>query len=177
MVELELEKTYLAKALPDLAGCRSEIIRDVYVPESADHAILRIRQRGKRYEATKKIPVSDTDSSRQNEHTIPLDRAEFEALSKCSNKSAVKRRYYCQIEGRDAEVDLYQEDLTGLITVDFEFADQASLQSFQMPSICLADVTQKVTFAGGSLAGKNYNDISRTLDVFDYKLIETKELV
>ena len=177
MVELELEKTYLAKAIPDLKGCRSEIIRDVYVPESADHAVLRIRQRGDRYEATKKIPVSGNDSSQQHEHTIPLDQAEFDCLKKCSKKSAIKRRYYCQIDGYDAEVDLYQEDLAGLVVIDFEFADEASLQAFQMPEICLADVTQDAVFAGGLLAGKKYNDIRRILDKYRYKTLETKEIL
>lgn len=170
MVELELEKTYLARQLPaGLLECRSEVIRDLYMPESADHPILRLRQRGDRYEITKKIPVEGADSSRQNEHTISLTPEEFQALSHSPGRLAAKRRYYCTIEGHEAEVDIYEENLAGLVIIDFEFADEQSLESFIAPSICLADVTQEAFAAGGVLAGKTYEEIEPVLQRYGYE--------
>jgi len=85
--EIELERTYLLKTLPDnLSDNPSEIIHDVYIPEQSAHAHLRLRHRGDRYEITKKVPTDGDDSSKMYEHTIPLEKEEFEALAKSSTK-------------------------------------------------------------------------------------------
>ena len=55
MIEIELEKTYLAKYLPGgLKDSPSKEIKDIYIPESIDHPVLRIRKRDDKYEITKK---------------------------------------------------------------------------------------------------------------------------
>jgi CYTH domain-containing protein len=164
MVEIELERIYLAGVLPsELLQCRSEIISDVYVPDTAAHAILRLRHKGEAYEITKKTPIDGTDSSRQTEHTIQLTQAEYEALAACSAKSFVKRRFYCEIDGHKAEIDVYQEKLAGLIVIDFEFDSNEELDAFQKPDFCLADVSQDAVTAGGKLAGLRYEDIAGEL--------------
>jgi CYTH domain-containing protein len=176
MVELELEKTYLAKFLPaDLKTARSEVISDVYVPETVDHATLRLRHRGDRYEITKKTPVDGNDSTRQNEHTIPLGQEEYEALAKCSEKVFIKRRYYCTIEGYEAEVDVYEAALAGLVVIDFEFSTDAQMLAFVPPAICLADVSQEAFAAGGKLAGKSYADIETNLKQYGYLPLKIEE--
>lgn len=170
VVELEREKTYLLKSLPlGIENWPSTIISDTYIPETADHAMLRLRQKGDHYEITKKTPVDGNDSSRQNEHTIVLRDSEFYAIKNCSNKSFEKRRYYGKIDGYDAEVDVYLSTLEGLVVVDFEFNSDEALDSFAMPGICLADVTQDELIAGGKLAGKTYNDIAAGLAKYNYK--------
>lgn len=176
MVELEREKTYLLKSLPEgLADCLSEIISDAYVPTSAEHPVLRLRRRGDRYELTKKEPVSGTDSSRQNEHTIKLSLEEAAAFEAVQAKRFTKRRYYCTIDGYAAELDLYMDDLAGLAVVDFEFDNDDTMEKFKMPDICLADVTQEKAFAGGILAGKKYADIEEVLQKYDYQPLRLKE--
>ena len=171
--EIELERTFLARELPaGLDRARSLVIRDIYIPETADHAVLRLRQKGEKYEITKKEPVVGDDSSQQYEHTIPLTQVEFEALATASRKDFVKRRYFMQIAGRDAEVDVYGEKLTGLVVIDFEFASIADKDSFETPTECLADVTQDVVIAGGFLAGKSYRDIAVSLATYGYKPIQ-----
>ncbi len=170
MVELELEKTYLAKYLPhNLLTLRSEVISDVYIPATAEHAMLRLRHKGDTYCITKKVPVSGTDSSRQHEHTIDLSVQEYEALASCSAKKFVKRRYFTEFNGHSAEVDVYQEDLAGLVVIDFEFPSDEAMQQFSPPDICLADVTQDALIAGGKLAGKTYEDIRQELEAYKYQ--------
>lgn len=170
MTELEREKTYLAAYLPDdLDESTSEIIQDVYIPETVDHAVLRLRHRGDTYCITKKEPVEGNDSSRQNEHTIWLSKEEYEALAASSSKSFTKRRYYYQINGHRAEIDVYQEALAGLVVIDFEFTNDEDLENFSPPDIVLVDVTQDALIAGGKLAGKTYEDIRKELEVYNYK--------
>lgn len=178
MVELELEKTYLLKELPaGLADCKSEILSDAYIPVTARHPHLRLRRKGDRYELTKKEPVDGTDSSRQNEHTIRLTPEEAAAFDNIEAKRFTKRRYYCTVDGFAAEVDLYQEALEGLAVIDFEFKSEAALEAFEMPSICLADVTQEEALAGGILAGKTYADLAGVLSSYGYKPVFLKEKV
>lgn len=170
MTELELEKTYLAAYLPqELATLAFERIADVYVPESVEHAVLRLRHKGDTYCITKKIPVSGDDSSRQHEHTILLSREEYEALATCSKKQFTKRRYNLELGGRQAELDVYEGDLAGLVVIDFEFATDEEMANFSAPDICLVDVTQDALIAAGKLAGKTYEDIRTQLEVYKYK--------
>jgi CYTH domain-containing protein len=178
MTELEIELTYLARELPaDLAGSPSKQIVDVYYPAEAEHPVVRVRQRGDVYEITKKMPIEGVDSSHQTEDTIPLNAQEFAALTKNPGKRVAKRRYFYKYQGHVAEIDVFQEDLSGLVEVDFEFKNRQVQDAFTMPAFCLADVTQEEIFAGGVLAGKKYADIAGALAAHNYKplYIETKE--
>lgn len=179
MIELELEKTYLANALPvGLKDCPSEVIRDAYIPKSSAHPVVRLRQRGDKYEITKKTPNSDEDRSRQTEHTINLAKDEFEALvSGVDAKKAAKRRYRCTIEGALAEVDIYLDELQGLVVIDFEFSSDAELDSFHPPAICGADVTQEERLAGGAIVDKTYEDLMPVLEKYNYKKLVVEEVV
>ncbi len=170
MVELELENTYLAKELPKgLEKSPSKEIIDVYMPANDPHPCLRLRKRGDKYEITKKQPVSEGDASAQNEHTIKLSPAEFESLASVKGKRFRKIRYEYDHKGNKAEIDVYQDDLKGLVVVDFEFSDQKKRAAFKMPDFCLADITQDKTFAGGMLCGKKYSDVEARLKQLGYK--------
>lgn len=173
MTEVELELTYLAKTLPDgLADCPSKLIVDVYFPAADPHPTLRLRQNGDIYQITKKLMAGGNDSSHMIEETIPLTAAEFAELSAHGGKRVVKRRYAYDYHGQLAEVDVFQENLTGLVVVDFEFTDRDAQNSFNMPDFCLADVTQDTLIAGGKLAGKSYADIAKGLAGYGYKPLQ-----
>lgn len=172
MTEIELEKTYLAKYLPEgLKSCPSKEIKDIYIPESTEHPILRLRKNNDKYEITKKSPVKGNDSSEQYEHTIALTKEEFSALEQVAGKKVSKIRYYYNHKGIQAEVDVFQADLAGLVLVDFEFKEVADKNNFEMPDFCLTDVTQDKVFAGGMLCGKKYSDIQTHLNELGYKKI------
>lgn len=178
MIELEREKTFLLKSLPvDLAMSRFEDISDAYIPMDAPHPVLRLRHRGNRYELTKKVLSDDSDASHQTEHTISLTSDEAAAFDKVEAKRFTKRRYYCTLEGYPAEVDLYQGALAGLAVVDFEFEDDKKMSEFNTPAICLVDVTQEESLAGGMLAGKEYVDLADVLDKYEYRPLYLEEEV
>lgn len=168
--EMEYELTYLASKIPDeIKGMKGTLIRDVYIPDTVAHAHLRLRQKDDHYVITKKQPVKDGDSSEQLEETIVLEKDEYEALVRCSKKVVAKRRYKVEIGGFPAEVDVFEEQLKGLVEIDFEFGSREEKAAFVSLEGCLADVTQEETFAGGYLSGKSYEDIEPVLKKYGYK--------
>lgn len=165
----EIERTYLAKHVPNgLKDCESREIIDIYIPKSSDHPTLRIRKNDSKYEMTKKQPISEGDSSVQREDTIILTESEFNSLNELNGKKVRKIRYYYPYEGRTAEIDVFQDDLRGLILVDVEFGNVSDKDEFRIPEFCLVDVTQDDFIAGGMICGKNYSDIQGKLDSYGY---------
>lgn len=168
--QLERERTFLAKDLPqEIKATKPTRIVDIYIPDTPAHSHLRLRQNGKTYEITKKTSVAAGDASEHIEQTIPLTEEEFAALSRCSAKRVAKDRYRVVIDGILAEIDVFIEDLAGLVLIDFEFDTEDEKDNFIPPSIALADVTQENFIAGGLLAGKTYDTIAPELARFCYK--------
>lgn len=169
---LELERTFLVKFLPaDLQSNPSKEIVDCYIPESDPHPGLRLRKLGEKYELTKKRPVTAGDSSTQIEETIMLNESEFKAIKSLPAKQSRKIRYYVQHKNGKAEIDVFQDNLAGLVLADFEFTSQEEKAGFKMPDFCLVEVTQEDFLAGGRLAGRSYPDIESKLLKFGYKKI------
>lgn len=170
-LEIEYELTYLAKFIPkEINKVEPKTITDYYVPETdCIHPTLRIRKNGGRLEITKKEPVSGTDSSEQNEHTIILRQDEYDDLIASRSRMASKDRYKVNIGGHMAEVDVFKDKLQGLVLIDFEFKSKEEKDAFIPPDVCLADVTQEEFIAGGILPGKTYQDIEPKLKKYGYK--------
>jgi CYTH domain-containing protein len=172
-MEIELERTFLIKEIPvGMIDCQFIEIMDIYLPRAVAHPTLRIRKRGDILEMTKKHQISEKDSSEQEEHTIALSKEEFDELAQIEGKRFRKLRYLYPFDGRVSEIDVYQDDLKGLVVVDFEFEMAEEKNNFKMPYFCLADVTQDEELAGGMLAGKKYSDIEDFLKKYDYQKIE-----
>lgn len=132
---------------------------------------MRIRKSGNKYEITKKQPVQGTDSSHQLETTIPLTHEEFFELSSIKGKRVCKDRYVYK-EGKYAyEIDVFKNELKGLVLVDVEFVSNSEKSKFPPPDWILADVTQEKFVAGGMLCGKSYSDIENSLRKFGYSNI------
>jgi CYTH domain-containing protein len=166
---IEYELTYLAKTLPpDLATYNGQEYIDIYFPADDPHPVLRLRRRGDKFEMTKKTIISGTDSSEMHEATIELSRAEYDALAAAPGKKVHKLRYEYQIAGSPAEIDVFQDELAGLVLIDFEFSSSEEKATFTMPDMCLADVTQEAFIAGGKLAGRQYADIASELQKYGY---------
>lgn len=166
---IEREKTYLAKYIPeDLKKCKKKELLDIYFPKEAVHSHLRLRQNGDKYELTKKCRLIPDDASSLIEQTIDLTRKEFLAFARVEGKRVRKIRCYLEYGGRLLEVDIFQDELAGLVLVDVEFETEKEKLDFKMPSFCLAEVTQEDFIAGGMLCGKGYADIEKDLARFGY---------
>lgn len=116
------------------------------------------------------MPVN-SDSSHQTEQTILLSEEEFKVLSSLAGKKVSKVRYYYPVNGRVAEVDVFQGELEGLVLIDFEFSSMEEKENFIHPDFCLVDITQEEFIAGGFLAGKKYADIEENLKVYNYQIL------
>lgn len=166
---IELERTFLAKRLPEnLKNCKCKEIIDVYIPKNSDHPKLRLRKNRNKFEMTKKEPVND-DASHQKEQTIILTEAEFDAMNLLEGKRVRKLRYYYNHNGLVAEFDVFQDELLGLIVIDFEFKTLEEKDKFQMSDFCLVDITHELFIAGGMICGKSYEDMEDNLNKFGYE--------
>jgi len=168
---IELERTYLARETPvELEKCEHKTIIDIYIPRESKHPSLRLRKNGDRYRLTKKEPVNIGNNSEMKEETIVLTEREFNSLNKDIKGKRVKKvRYQYKYKNNTAEIDIFQENLKGLILVDFEFNTTEEKNNFKMPDFCLVEVTQEEFIAGGMLCGKSYKDINDKLEKFEYK--------
>lgn len=168
---LELERTFLAKELPlNLKSCESKEVIDIYFPEEDEHPKIRLRKNGNKYELTKKEPEQEGDSSRLIEQNIILTKEEFDSLNKqLKGKRVRKIRYYYPYNELTAEIDVFEDDLKGLVLVDFEFKSEEEKNNFEIPEFCLTDITQEEFIAGGLICGKKYEDIKQKLEQHNYK--------
>ena len=155
----------------DLESFPSKEILDIYIPENVEHPVLRIRKKGTVCEITKKQPIKDGDSSEQEEHTIRLDVEECKSLLTVKGKKVRKIRYDYLYDGLKAEIDVFQDELKGLVLVDFEFVQADNKNAHALPEFCLIDITQDEIFAGGMLCGKKYADIEDHLKSLGYQCL------
>lgn len=162
---LENELTFLVKKLPKglkkKAKKREKILQGYL---SRGNYPLRIRQKGKIYELTRKIPEKPGDFSRHTEETIHLRKDEFEMLWPLTVKYLEKIRYYCPLsDGLTAEVDIFEGKLKGLVFVEVEFPDKKSMESFVPLHWFGRDVTQEHWSVNAFLAGKSFSQIKKFL--------------
>ena len=164
---LENEFTFLVKNLPEnLDAYPKDKIKQGYI-SSGLHP-LRIRQKGDKYELTKKSQIAPQDFSRYNETTIYLTQDEFEKLWPLTERFLEKTRYYYPLEnGLTAEIDVYAGALKGLVVVEVEFPDENSRKNFKTPSWFGKDITQEHWSANSYLAGKSYGAIEALINSDD----------
>lgn len=166
---LELEKTYLAKYLPEwLSQSPCKQIVDRYLPATDVHPGLRLRHHGPHYELTKKRPVVESDASIYLEETIVLSYEEYQALAVLPAKEVSKTRYYYPRDGVTYEVDVFDKWLAWLVVVEVEFATPEEKDAFQMPDFCLVDITQEDFIAWWLICGKIYADVAPFLGKHGY---------
>ena len=172
-MEIELERTFLAKHLPeDLDKFPSKEMQDSYIPKQDRHPILRIRKNGDKYTITRKYPKYEGDTSIMVEETINLSEEEYKSMQQIDGKVHHKIRYQYQTkDAKICEIDVYQGELKGLVLVDFEFNTIEEKDNFSPPDFCLIEVTQEECIAGGYLCGKKYEDIEQELEKYNYKKI------
>lgn len=159
---IEIEKTFLVRELPELSLYKSVKIKQGYI--STTTSPLRIRQKGDKFELTKKIPLKEGDFSSVDEINIPLTEYEFNRLWSLVKKSLEKTRYLIPIKDNlIAELDIYENELKGFFVVEVEFISKKQMNSFSPPDWFGEDITQKDFSANSFLAGKSFSEIKKYL--------------
>lgn len=158
---IEIEKTFLVKQIPqDLHSYKSFKIKQGYI--SSTHPALRIRQKGDKFELTKKIPLKPDDWSSAEEINIPLSPQEFDKLWTLTEKHLEKTRYLIPLENNlVAELDIFEKELKGLCFVEVEFSSKTEMSLFKQPDWFGKDVTQEDFSANSFLADKNFSEIKK----------------
>jgi CYTH domain-containing protein len=159
---LELERTFLLNSIPDhLLEYSKKYLMDIYLPPNSDNPQIRLRQTNDVYYLTKKYPKIASDLSTMIEETINFTKIEFDYFKTIlGGKILEKNRYTKKYSNYQIDLDVYLNNLSPLIILDIE-VDNLNMDLSKILSEF--DIQKEVTgdkrFAGGIMAGKNYNEI------------------
>lgn len=161
----EIEKTYLVQQLPgDIFMSKKNYIKQGYLPTPSDSVEIRLRQDNNGYNQTTKTLVHTGDYSQFDEASLTLTEPEFSSKWPQVTDVLEKLRYVYPLPGSvRAEVDLFTDDLLGLMIVEVEFPSEDLLEQFTKPSWFGRDITQERWIAGKNLAGKKFTEVQNHL--------------
>ncbi len=145
---MEIERKFLVKSVPEnLETYKCKKIKQGYI---STNPVIRIRQYDEEYILTMK----GRGSIAREEYEMNIDKDQFENLvKKVENKIINKDRYYIPLNnGLMAELDIYYGFLEGLMTVEVEFSDLESCNSFVPPSWFGEDVSKDIRYHNSSLS-------------------------
>jgi len=146
----EIERKFLLQEPPHWPPSRSRIrIEQGYVVVG-DEVEVRLRRAGEK----RLLTVKHGRGEVREEIEIDLGESQFEGLwSLTDSRRLRKTRHLVPLgSGLDAEVDVYEDDLEGLVTAEVEFGSEAQSGSFQAPAWLGAEVTGDDRYANRSLA-------------------------
>lgn len=137
LTEIELELAWLVDKIPkDLYSHKSFEIRQGYL-ENSDPAVkdIRVREKGGNYTKTIKYPIQNPlETGYSKEVTTKLTKEEFERLWESTDNKIWKKRYIYPLPNNlTAEIDVYQNNLAGLIVAEVEFPSINAYKKFEKP--------------------------------------------
>ncbi len=153
---MEIEKKYLVRELP--ANLKDYDVYRIEQGYLCNYPTLRIRKCNEDYILTYKRKGS---KSNKENHIIVNDEVELELnetsylklREKIDYNLVVKDRYAIPLEdGLVAEMDIFKEQLSGLVLVEVEFKDEQQGQDFIPPSWFGEDVSEDSRYRNVHLA-------------------------
>ncbi|HCT64884.1 MAG TPA: adenylate cyclase [Lachnospiraceae bacterium] len=144
---MEIEKKYLATSIPFSLDClKSKKISQCYI--SVDPTI-RIRQSDQEYILT----VKGSGLICREEFELFLTHEQYKKLLlKAETPILYKTRYFVPIENSlTAEIDIYQGNLQGLITIEVEFQSVYASETFTPPLWFGKDVSNSFEYTNSNL--------------------------
>lgn len=147
---LEIERKFLLRSLPDLAGVPAVAIRQGYVTAPQDSVELRLRQSGERYF----LSVKGGEGLVRTEREVAISPEQFDALwPETLGRRIEKTRCKGKLPGGLAyDLDIYAGVLEPLMTVEVEFPSEAEAHAFVPPDWFGADVTADGRYRNKALA-------------------------
>lgn len=144
---MEIERKFLVSACPDLTSYTCHFIEQSYI--SMD-PVIRLRQKDDYYFLT----VKSKGHMIREEFEIELTSGQYHTLlPKVEGHKITKKRYIIPIYNNlIAELDLYSNNLDGLITVEVEFATESDALTFIPPHWFGKDVTEDVRYKNNYMA-------------------------
>ena len=145
----EIERKWLITKLPeDIKTCPSKEYVQGYL---CGHPVVRVRREGDAFVLTYK----GEGLMKREEYELSLNSDAFEhLLKKCDGRIIRKQRHFIPIEGTELtiELDIYKDELAGLMTAEVEFPTEEAAKSFEAPSWFGRDVSLCHEYKNSSLA-------------------------
>lgn len=145
---MEIERKFLVKKLPEnLESFSKSEISQSYISLSPT---IRIRQADDNYFLTLK---GEGHISRE-ELEIKINSRQYASLLKKTENNTVKKtRYFIPLNNNlTAELDIYKENLKGLITVEVEFQSLKEAELFLPPNWFGDDISQNKLYKNTNLS-------------------------
>ncbi len=152
---MEIERKFLVKTLPtNLENYQKKEISQGYISDI--NPTIRIRKLGDKHILTIKS-VANIQSDKQylmnNEIEFEITKEKFDNLStKVDDNFIEKTRYFINLGDVTAELDIYHNALSPLITVEVEFESELQALDFKPPEWFGQDVTADVRYKNFSLS-------------------------
>ncbi|GAB4126690.1 MAG: CYTH domain-containing protein [Ignavibacteriales bacterium] len=150
----EIEKKYLIKNVPfDFTKFPSIEIIQGYISEPGDDLTIRIRKYGNKYFRT--LKKKGFESRLESEEEISQD--EFDLLwSKTIGKRISKTRYRIPYLEFIIELDVFKDNLDGLVIAEVEFKTLEQSKNFNPPDWFGEDVTFLPKYSNSYLSKFGY---------------------
>jgi CYTH domain-containing protein len=146
----EIEKKFLVKKLPvDINKYQHHEILQGYISEPDDSITVRLRKYGDKYFKT--LKKKGLESRLENETEI--SQKDFETdWHLTADKRIRKIRYIIPYDKYLIELDIFKDNLEGLILAEVEFSSIKECNSFTPPDWFGDDVTSDPKFSNSYLA-------------------------
>jgi CYTH domain-containing protein len=145
----EIERKFLVPERPrGLEDCRSERIEQGYLAANAESEV-RVRSIG----AKRVLTVKRGTGGERLEEEIEISDKQFDALWPATEGRRIsKQRFYVPLDALTVELDVYRDQLDGLITAEVEFESSAASERFGPPPWFGDEVTDDRRYANQALA-------------------------
>jgi CYTH domain-containing protein len=148
---IEIERKFTVAQIPaDLERHRADPVEQGYLAIGDDGVEVRLRRRAGRTLLT----VKSGPGHVRVEEEMAIDERRFASLWPLTEgRRVVKTRYLVPIEAAlTVELDIYAEQLDGLVTAEIEFPSEAASAAFVPPPWLGAEITGDARYANQSLA-------------------------
>jgi CYTH domain-containing protein len=148
----EIERKFLVdgELPPDLDDRPCEPISQGYISIDRDGTEVRLRAKGGRHT----LGVKSGPSRTRVEEEIEVDERCFGSLWPLTEGRRIEKRRFAipADDGLSIELDVYDGDLSGLVTAEVEFSSERDADAFEPPSWLGSDVTGDARYSNQSLA-------------------------
>jgi adenylate cyclase len=145
---MEVERKFLLDSLPEGLDA-GERIEQGYLAIDPAGSEVRVRRKG----AKTLMTVKTGTGLVRGEEEFTLDGELFERLwAMTEGRRVAKTRYLVPVGSDRAEVDVYEGALSGLLTAEVEFPDEAAARAFEPPPWLGRDVTDDPRYGNRALA-------------------------
>jgi CYTH domain-containing protein/CHAD domain-containing protein len=148
----EIERKFLLRRAPHWLGERAGVpIAQGYLVVAGELEV-RVRRAGEQ----RTLTVKRGHGRVREEIEVAIDRGQFDTLWQLTGRRRLRktRRPVDLGGGLSAEVDVFEDELDGLVLAEVEFPSEGAAEGFEPPGWMGEDVTGDTRFAGQTLAAR-----------------------